>query len=234
MPVLQCRAIRGAASGTDSPRPLEWFPSCEAVRIERTRRPGATIRGEPLVSSGWIGRRVARKEDVRFLTGRGCFTDDLAEPGAARALMVRSPHPHARILDVDSSQALSTDGVLAVLTGRDVEGKIGPVPTLARTPPFARLNRDGTPMPDPCQPPRREGDRRGCDHRCASRRHGRGTRCAFRAGSRHHRHARDCGERLARNPCRTRETARRRATMIFGSRQRRWEEPWPSKGCNSG
>ena len=104
------------------------------------------------MSSGWIGRRVERKEDVRFLTGRGCFTDDLAEPGAARALMVRSPHPHARILDVDSSQALSMDGVLAVLTGRDVEGKIGPVPTLARTPPFARLNRDGAPMPDPCQP----------------------------------------------------------------------------------
>ena len=104
------------------------------------------------MSSGWIGRRVARKEDMRFLTGRGRFTDDLAEPGAARALMVRSPHPHARILDVDSSQALSMDGVLAVLTGRDVEGKIGPVPTLARTPPFARLNRDGAPMPDPCQP----------------------------------------------------------------------------------
>ena len=104
------------------------------------------------MSSGWIGRRVERKEDVRFLTGRGCFTDDLAEPGAARALMVRSPHPHARILDVDSSQALSMDGVLAVLTGRSVEGNIGPVPTLARTPPFARLNRDGAPMPDPCQP----------------------------------------------------------------------------------
>ena len=51
------------------------------------------------MSSGWIGRRVARKEDMRFLTGRGCFTDDLAEPGAARALVVRSPHPHARILD---------------------------------------------------------------------------------------------------------------------------------------
>ena len=100
----------------------------------------------------WIGRRVARKEDLRFLTGRGRFTDDLAEPGTARALMVRSPHPHARILDVDTSQALAMAGVLAVLTGQDVEGTIGPVPTLARTAPFARLNRDGSPMPDPCQP----------------------------------------------------------------------------------
>ena len=104
------------------------------------------------MSRGWIGRSVARKEDHRFLTGRGRFTDDLAEPGAARARIVRSPHPHARILDVDTSEARAMDGVLAVLTGQDVERKIGPVPTLARTAPFARLNRDGSAMPDPSQP----------------------------------------------------------------------------------
>ena len=104
------------------------------------------------MSSGWIGRRVTRREDARFLTGRGRYTDDLEVPGAARAVMVRSPHSHARLLDVDTSHAISMDGVLAVLTGRDVEGAIGPVPTLARTAPFARLNRDGAPMPDPGQP----------------------------------------------------------------------------------
>ena len=104
------------------------------------------------MSSGWIGRRVARKEDHRFLTGRGRFTDDLAEPGTARALIVRSSHPHARILEVDATAARAMDGVLAVLTGREVGGRIGPVPTLARIPPFARLNRDGSPMPDPGQP----------------------------------------------------------------------------------
>ena len=104
------------------------------------------------MSSSWIGRRIARREDARFLTGQGRYTDDLPVPGAARAVMVRSPHAHARLLDVDTSQALSMDGVLAVLTGRDVADTVGPVPTLARTPPFARLNRDGAPMPDPCQP----------------------------------------------------------------------------------
>ena len=103
-------------------------------------------------SGEWIGRRVARKEDERFLTGRGRFTDDIAEPGAARALMVRSPHAHARVLAVDASAARSMDGVLAVLVGRDLEGEIAPIPTLARTAPFARANRDGSPMPDPCQP----------------------------------------------------------------------------------
>ena len=104
------------------------------------------------MSRSWIGRSVVRKEDRRFLTGRGRFTDDLAGPGAAWATMVRSPHSHARILDVDTTRARSMDGVLAVLSGRDLEGKIGPVPTLARTAPFARANRDGSPMPDPCQP----------------------------------------------------------------------------------
>ena len=104
------------------------------------------------MGGGWIGRRIARKEDRRLLTGRGRFTDDLVEPGTARAVMMRSPHPHARILDVDASAARAMDGVLCVLTGRDIEGKIGPVPTLARIPPFARLNRDGSPMPDPGQP----------------------------------------------------------------------------------
>ena len=104
------------------------------------------------MGSGWIGRRITRKEDHRLLTGRGRFTDDLVEPGTARAVVVRSPHPHARILDVDASAARAMDGVLCVLTGADIEGRIGPVPTLARTPPFARLNRDGAPMPDPGQP----------------------------------------------------------------------------------
>ena len=104
------------------------------------------------MSRGWIGRRVLRKEDHRFLTGHGRFTDDLADIGAVWATMVRSPHPHARIVEVDASQARTMDGVLTVLTGRDVEGKIAPVPSLARTAPFARLNRDGSPMPDPCQP----------------------------------------------------------------------------------
>ena len=104
------------------------------------------------MSRGWIGRSMARKEDRRFLTGQGRYTDDLVVPGTARAVVVRSPHPHARILDVDASVARAMSGVLCVLTGREIEGRISPVPTLARTPPYERLNRDGSPMPDPGQP----------------------------------------------------------------------------------
>ena len=104
------------------------------------------------MNRSWIGRSVLRKEDQRFLTGQGRFTDDLAEPGAAWAQMVRSPHAHARILDVDVSHAVTAGGVIAALCGRDIEDEIAPVPTLAQIPPFARTNRDGSPMPDPCQP----------------------------------------------------------------------------------
>ena len=67
-----------------------------------------------------IGKPIRRKEDERLVTGKGRFTDDFALPGQTYAVMVRSPHPHARIRGVDKSAALAVPGVLAVLDGRDV------------------------------------------------------------------------------------------------------------------
>jgi carbon-monoxide dehydrogenase large subunit len=64
-----------------------------------------------------IGARVLRKEDRRFITGRGRYTDDINRPGQAYAVFVRSPHAHARINGVDTREALAAPGVLAVLTG---------------------------------------------------------------------------------------------------------------------
>ena len=66
-----------------------------------------------------IGRSVLRKEDARLLTGRGRFSDDFNLPGQLYAAMVRSPHPHARILGVDTAAAKALPGVAAVVTGRD-------------------------------------------------------------------------------------------------------------------
>ena len=66
-----------------------------------------------------IGRSVLRKEDFRLLTGKGRFGDDFNMPGQAWTVMVRSPHPHARILRIDTKQALAMAGVLAVFTGAD-------------------------------------------------------------------------------------------------------------------
>jgi aerobic carbon-monoxide dehydrogenase large subunit len=85
-----------------------------------------------------IGRPVRRKEDFRLLTGRGCFVDDLAPPGLAQAVFVRSPHAHARIVAVDATPARAGPGVLAVLTGADYRADgLGPIahnPGLSRPP----------------------------------------------------------------------------------------------------
>jgi carbon-monoxide dehydrogenase large subunit len=76
-----------------------------------------------------IGQPVRRKEDLRLLTGGGCFADDLAPPELAHAVIVRSPHAHARITAVDKSAALAAPGVLAVLTGADYrDDGLGPIP----------------------------------------------------------------------------------------------------------
>jgi len=66
-----------------------------------------------------IGVPVLRKEDERLLTGRGRFADDVELPGQAYAVIVRSPHAHARIVAIDGTKAASAPSVLDVLTGRD-------------------------------------------------------------------------------------------------------------------
>jgi carbon-monoxide dehydrogenase large subunit len=67
-----------------------------------------------------IGDAPKRREDLRFLIGRGCYLDDLAFAGLAHAVMLRSPHAHARIVGIDAGAARRAPGVLAVLTAADV------------------------------------------------------------------------------------------------------------------
>lgn len=68
-----------------------------------------------------IGARVTRKEDKRFLTGKGRYTDDMVVPGMKHAFFVRSPHAHASITGIDASAALGMSGVIAVLEGRQLQ-----------------------------------------------------------------------------------------------------------------
>ena len=76
-----------------------------------------------------IGRAVPRKEDVRFLTGMGSYGDDLTLPNLAHAVMVRSPHAHARIKSIGKDAAEQAPGVLAVLTGADyIADGLQPIP----------------------------------------------------------------------------------------------------------
>ncbi len=67
-----------------------------------------------------IGARVLRKEDKRFITGKGRYTDDFSRPGMKHAAFVRSPHAHAKIRSIDSSAAEAMTGVVAVLKGDEL------------------------------------------------------------------------------------------------------------------
>ena len=68
-----------------------------------------------------IGDRPKRREDLRFITGRGGYLDDLAFAGLTHAVVLRSPHAHAVFGAVDTEAAQAAPGVLAVLTGEDAQ-----------------------------------------------------------------------------------------------------------------
>src|SRR3989454_585329 len=75
-----------------------------------------------------IGAAVRRREDPRFLTGRGRFVANLTVPGELACHIVRSPHAYARIVALDTSAAAGRSGVVAVLTGRDMAAdEVGPL-----------------------------------------------------------------------------------------------------------
>ena len=100
-----------------------------------------------------IGAAVRRKEDRRFITGAGTYTDDIQRPGQTWAAFVRSPHAHARIKGVRIDAARRAPGVVTVLTGADLAAdKVGNLPTG-----WLITNKDGTPMAEPPHPALAQG-----------------------------------------------------------------------------
>jgi aerobic carbon-monoxide dehydrogenase large subunit len=81
-----------------------------------------------------VGARVTRREDGRLLTGQGSYVDDHRPARLLYAAFLRSPHPHARVVRIDSSGALALPGVAAVLTGEDVARLARPVRAASKTP----------------------------------------------------------------------------------------------------
>ena len=78
------------------------------------------------MSATGIGAPVRRKEDQRFITGKGQYTDDINRPGQTYAVFVRSPHAHANIKRIDTSAALKSPGCVAVYTGAEIAAdKVG-------------------------------------------------------------------------------------------------------------
>ena len=95
---------------------------------------------------GVIGQSVRRKEDVRFLTGAGQYTDDVNFPHQACGYFLRSPHAHAKIRSIDSTKAKAAPGVVAIFTGADLTGVNGlPCGWLI-------TGSDGKPMNEPPHP----------------------------------------------------------------------------------
>jgi aerobic carbon-monoxide dehydrogenase large subunit len=94
------------------------------------------------MSATGIGASVKRKEDIRFITGKGHYLDDINRPGQAYAYFLRSPHAHATIDKIDVSEALKSPGVVAVFTGDDIAAdKVGGLPCG-----WMIHSKDGSPM----------------------------------------------------------------------------------------
>src|SRR4026207_2138727 len=76
-----------------------------------------------------VGARIQRKEDYRFLTGAGQYTDDVTMPNQAYAAFVRSPHAHALIKKISVDKALKAPGVVKIFVGQDLaDAKVGGLP----------------------------------------------------------------------------------------------------------
>src|SRR5215207_1370859 len=81
---------------------------------------------------GGVGHSVRRMEDERFVQGAGRYVDDIVLPGMLHLALLRSPVPHARIVSIDTAAAAAVEGVVAVLTGRDLEAyNLAWMPTLS-------------------------------------------------------------------------------------------------------
>ena len=94
-----------------------------------------------------IGSAVRRKEDYRFLTGAGQYTDDITQAAQSYAVFVRSPHAHAAIKGIDLTRAKAMPGVVEIFTGKDIDGKMGGLPCG-----WLITSTDGTPMKEPPHP----------------------------------------------------------------------------------
>ena len=101
------------------------------------------------MSDNGIGAAVRRKEDYRFITGKGRYTDDINRPRQLYAWIVRSPLPHARIRSIDSKAAEAVRGVIAVFTGRDMAADgVGGLPCG-----WGITQKDGSQMAEPAHAP---------------------------------------------------------------------------------
>ncbi len=108
------------------------------------------------LSNSPIGKPLQRREDLRFLTGAGQYTDDVVLPGQTFGFFLRSPYAHARILSIDTAAASQAAGVVRIFTGADLaEAKVGGLPCG-----WLIHSADGSPMKEPPHPVLAQGKAR--------------------------------------------------------------------------
>lgn len=91
------------------------------------------------MSENGIGSSVLRKEDFRFITGKGQYTDDITQPNQLYAYFLRSPVAHANLISVTTDEALNSPGVISIYTGKDIDASLPcgwEAPTKEGTPPM--------------------------------------------------------------------------------------------------
>ncbi len=91
------------------------------------------------MATRYFGERIKRNEDPRLLTGQGLFVDDVNLPNMLHVAFVRSPYAHAKINNIDVSQALQREGVIAVYTANDLGDYWKPGPLLVSPPPVENI-----------------------------------------------------------------------------------------------
>jgi len=112
----------------DRVQEMHPVPEGASARVETTDE----IRVRTPENVCGMGHRMKRKEDPRFIRGHGHYVDDVKLPGMLYMDIVRSPYAHAKIKEIDASEALATPGVVAVITGKDLQaaGNLHWMPTL--------------------------------------------------------------------------------------------------------
>src|ERR1051325_1752971 len=91
------------------------------------------------MATRYFGERIKRNEDPRLLKGQGLYVDDVDLPNMLHAAFVRSPYAHARINNIDVSQALQREGVVAIYTANDLGDYWKPGPLLVSPPPVENI-----------------------------------------------------------------------------------------------
>src|SRR5699024_7780853 len=105
-----------------------------------------TVKGEHSIMDKHVRQRVKRKEDPKLITGNALYLDDMKIPGLLHASILRSPYPHANIISVNKDKALEYPGVIAVYTGKDLEGRLNPVPTSWKVPGMNLIETEQYPL----------------------------------------------------------------------------------------